>query len=57
MGCCGNRAPQTDYEVTMRDGTVKRVSTLGEARILARSDVSEGTRPSPTIKAVSKKVS
>lgn len=57
MGCCGSRAPQTDYEVTMRDGTVKLASTLGEARILARSDVSDGPRPSPTIKAVPKKTS
>lgn len=57
MGCCGNRAAKQDYEVTLRDGTVKRVETLAEARIMARADVSEGPRPSATIRAVPKQVS
>lgn len=54
MGCCGskNRA-NTEYEVTLRDGTVKRAPTAGEARILARSDTTTGSK-APTIKVVPK---
>jgi hypothetical protein len=52
-GSCGGRKSDTEYEVTFRDGSKKRVATAGEARIAARSDTTEGNRV-PTFKAVPK---
>lgn len=54
MGCCGSgRRSTTEYEVTFRDGSSKRVPTAGEARILARTDTTVGSK-APTIKVVPK---
>jgi hypothetical protein len=53
-GSCGSgRRNNTEYEVTLRDGTTKRVASIAEARILAGSDTTVGSR-SHTIKAVPK---
>lgn len=38
MGCCGNKgATYLEYEVKLRDGTVKTFRTIAEARIAIAS--------------------
>lgn len=51
--CGGRRNANTEYEVTLRDGSKVRVATAGEARILARSDTTKGDR-APTSRVVPK---
>lgn len=53
MGCCGAQRSNTEYEVTFRDGTVKRFDTMVQARIAVAADDSPGSKV-PTVKAVPK---
>lgn len=52
-GACGSKRSNVEYLVTLRDGSERRVATAGEARIIARGDVTVGSK-SPTIKPVPK---
>lgn len=56
--CCGaGRQRNTEYEVTLRDGTVKRAATIAEARIVIAQDpttAADGRRRSGTFKVVPK---
>lgn len=53
-GSCGGKKANTDYEVTMKDGTVKVVASMAEVRILRAQDTSVG-RPATTVRAVPRK--
>lgn len=53
-GSCGGKKANTDYEVTMKDGTVKVVQSMAEVRILKAQDTSVG-RPATTVRAVPRK--
>lgn len=53
-GSCGGKKANTDYEVTMKDGTVKVVGSMAEVRILRAQDTSVG-RPATTVRAVPRK--
>lgn len=56
MGCCGAQKSNTEYEVTFRDGSTGRFATMGQARIAAGLDESQGAKAA-TVRAVPKKVS
>jgi hypothetical protein len=51
-GACGGKRPETEYEVTFRDGSKKRVSSLQEVRIELARDTTVGRAQS--YKAVNK---
>jgi len=42
-GSCGGRKANTEYEVTLRDGSTKRAGTMAEVRLLINTDTTSGS--------------
>jgi len=59
MGCCGNKngsrkSTQLEYEVTLSDGTKKRVKTMDEVRIQLAVSGGTGSYRSVPVKPAAK---